>query len=116
MKTSKTTITLGIASACVIATALIVKWQFFPAVKASYFVPDQNNLSQAPGGVVVVRPTHFAQSTNNGTCDVEDHGSLIRMVGRDVPLQSVIAEAYDKSPGRVVLPPDAPKTCFDYLV
>ena len=41
---------------------------------------------------------------------------LARTVGHNVPLREVMAEAYDWNPARVVLPPEAPKSGFDFLV
>jgi uncharacterized protein (TIGR03435 family) len=116
MKPTKTMIMAGIGLVMTAAAVMVVKGQFFPAVKDSYFTPDSDKLRQVPAGIVVVRPTHFSSSAHDGIRHVHDGDSLARTVGHDVLLRDVMAEAYDCSPARVVLPPDAPKDGFDFLV
>lgn len=103
----------------VLAMAVAVKLMFFPAVDDKYFLINQQRLAQAPPGLVIVRPTHFPSSPKKqsppGTMQTNSKGE-IRMVGRNVPFQQLIAIAYSYNPGHITLPPGAPKENFDYLV
>ena len=114
MKNTKTMVA-GIAILAAVAVAIIVKQQF-PTVKDSYFKPDFDNLRRVPSGIVAVRPTHSTESIGDPIRNMSEQGSLTRAVGRNVTLRDLIAEAYDCEPGSVVLPPDAPKSGFDFLV
>ena len=109
--TTKTTVTVGIAILAVVAVALVVKHQ---SVKDSYFDPDTDKLWQLPANLTVVRPTHFPKLSAQ-IRHVQNGDSGARMLGRNVPLRDVIAEAYDCNPARVLLPADAPTNGFDFL-
>lgn len=103
----------------VLAAAITVKWIFFPSIKDEYFSMNQRSLHQAPSGIVVVRPTHFPKSFRKGVMSdvIQKSGRPVwQMVGRNVTFQELVASAYGRSPDRVVLPVDAPKTNFDFLV
>lgn len=98
---------------------VVVKWMFFPSVKNAYFAMDARSLRQAPSGLVVIRPTHFAFLRSGGILRVPpprhgDHGQW--MMGRDASLREVIAAAYGQDPSRVLMPPDAPGGHFDFIV
>jgi uncharacterized protein (TIGR03435 family) len=112
---TKTTATVGIAILAAVAVAMVVKHQF-PQVKDSYFDPDTDKLRQLPANLAVVRPTHFPKSSAKMRHVHENSESVTRTLGRNVPLRDAIAEAYDCNPSRVVLPADAPKGGFDFLV
>ncbi len=109
--------------ACTIALAVVAgvaaKWIFFPSVKDSYFTLNQQVFRQVPSGMVAVRTTHFPRSVRKGIISdtIEVHGKPVwRMMGRNVTFQQVVAVAYGENAARVVLPPTAPNTNFDFLV
>ena len=110
---TKITVITGIAILAVIAVTMVVK---HPSVKDSYFKPDFDNLRQVPSGIVAVRPTHSTESIGDPIRNMFETDSLVRAVGRNVTLRDLIAEAYGCEPGLVVLPPDASKSGFDFLV
>lgn len=112
---TKTTVTVGGAILMAVVAATVVKLQWFPAVRETYFDPDADKLRQVPAGIVVLRPTHFPTSFAR-IGHARDGELLVRTVGRNVPFRDLIAEAYDCNPGHVVLPPDASKGGFDFLV
>jgi len=113
---TQTTVAVGGAILMAIAAAMVVKLQYFPVIKDAYFKPDFDNLRQVPAGIVAVRPTHATRSVGDPIRNLEEGDFLVRAVGCGVTLRDLIAEAYDCKPGRVVLPGDAPKTRFDFLV
>jgi len=101
-------------SAVFVVLATVVKLHFHPAVKDAWF-QDGNGLAQAPAGLVIVRPTHFERASGK-VRHVHDGDSLARTAGRNVSFRDLLAEAYDCSPGQVVLPPGTPQNGFDFLV
>jgi uncharacterized protein (TIGR03435 family) len=115
----KKTILLVSVVVLVLATAVAVKIFCFPSVDDKYFLINPQRLRQVPPGFAVVRPTHFPNSPQKssppGMMQTSVNG-VMRMVGRNVPFQQLIAVAYGHNPGRITLPPDAPKGNFDYLV
>ena len=112
---AKTTVAVA-AIVATIALATVVKLHFFPAVRDAYFKPDFDNLKQVPAGIVVVRPSRTLHSTGDPMRNLEEAGTLLRAVGRNITFRELIAEAYDCSPGHVLLPADAPVGRFDFLV
>jgi uncharacterized protein (TIGR03435 family) len=112
---TKTTVTVGGAILMLAAAAMVVIMHA-PTVKDAYFKPDFYNLRQVPAGIVALRPTHAKGSIGDPIRNLEENDTLLRAVGRDVTFRNLIAEAYDCKPGRVVLPADAPKGGFDFLV
>jgi uncharacterized protein (TIGR03435 family) len=104
----------GAAALILVAAVVAVKMIFFPSVKDAWFQTNGQRLQQVPQGLVVVRPTHFPKSPTNGMAYA--NGGKRRMVGRNVTFQQLIAVAYSYNPGRVQLPPSAPKNNFDFLV
>lgn len=110
---TKTTVIVGIAILAVVAVTMVVKPQ---PVKDSYFKPDFDNLRHVPSGIVAVRPTHSTESIGDPIRNMFEKDSLVRAVGCNVTLRDLIAEAYGCEPGLVVLPPDASKSGFDFLV
>jgi uncharacterized protein (TIGR03435 family) len=113
---TKTTVTVGIASLMVVMVAAVVKLHYFPMVKDSYFKPDFDNLRKVPAGITAVRRTHDTRSIGDSIRNLEEGDTLLRAVGRGVTFRDLIAEAYECKPGRVMLPADAPKGGFDFLV
>ena len=116
-RTSK--ILLACAAALVVVGAVAVKWIFFPSIKETYFTMNDRSLQQAPAGLVVVRPTHFAKSPRTGIMSASATVSgkrIWRIMGRDVTFKELMAVAYGQSQGRVTLPPGAPPGNFDFLV
>jgi uncharacterized protein (TIGR03435 family) len=109
------TIALVSIAVLLIAAVVTVKMIFFPSVKDTWFQTNGQKLRQVPAGIVVVRPTHFPKSPTNGraSANVKGKGWL---VGRNVSFQQLMATAYSYNPGRIVLPPSAPKNNFDFLV
>lgn len=109
----------GVLAMVVIAVAIAVKLIFFPSVKDDYFGWNQRNLRAAPFGIVMVRQTHFPKAMQKGigSTNVKKSGKWVeRMMGRNVSLNQLIGAAYGKNPDRVLLPDDAPKTNFDFLI
>jgi len=110
-------ITKVLAGTVVIALIVVaVKLMFFRSVSDNYFARDYRSFSQVPGGLVVLRPTHYPFLKHEGifTMNLSEHEW--RMMGRNVPLIDVMAAAYGGNPSRVVLPSGAPKGNFDFLI
>ena len=103
-----------------VAAVVAVKMIFFPSINEKYFQSRAAQLQQAPPGLVVVRPTHYADSGKRSSLQNQfGYAGVNRtdsMVGINVSFQNLIAAAYNFNPGRVVLPAGAPKGNFDYLV
>jgi uncharacterized protein (TIGR03435 family) len=103
-----------------VAAVVAVKMIFFPSVSEKYFQTSAAQLQQAPPGLVVVRPTHFADSAKRSSPQNQfGYAGVNRtdsMVGINVAFQNLIAAAYNFNPGRVALPSGAPKGNFDFLV
>jgi uncharacterized protein (TIGR03435 family) len=114
MKTTNSAVKTGVAILAAIAVTMGAKSQSSP-VDDSYFNPDTDSLRNAPADLVVLRPTHFSDSYAK-VSHYHENDSLVRTVGRDVPLRQAIAEAYDCTPAQVILPADAPTDRFDFLV
>ena len=113
------TIVLLVAVVWVVVMALAIKLVFFPSAKDAYFAMDQRVLQQAPGGLAVLRPTHFSMSVfRRGIIYTSGRGSrgASRIMGRDVSLKDLVAAAWGKNAARVVMPPGAPTNNFDFIV
>ncbi len=102
---------------------LLVKRIWFPHIDASFFTTDYEKLERAPSGVLILRPTQFAGTRRAGamTAPMPDKSgrydaARIRMVGRDVGFEEVIAAAYQCDTPHVLLTPDAPTNHYDFLV
>lgn len=115
---SKTkTIVLAAVLAAVLALAIGLKLLFFPSVKDIYFATTQRSLLKVPAGLTVIRPTHFPLNREAIVYASGKNGSNWRISGRHAPLRDLIATAYGETPGRVVLPFNAPtNTFFDFVV
>jgi uncharacterized protein (TIGR03435 family) len=115
MKTMKIPTITGIALAIGITLTMMVRAELSPVVNDAYFTPDSDQLRQVPAGIVIVRPTGFEKAVGK-IKHVHEGDALARTVGRNASLREMMAEAYDCSPGRVVLPTDAATNGFDFLV
>jgi uncharacterized protein (TIGR03435 family) len=111
----KKTAMAAVGIAILAGAAIVVKHSL--RVKDAYFDAETNRLRQVPADLIVVRTTHFPNSLAK-VCEIHDGngGAVTRAVGRNVRLQDVIGEAWDCNPARVVLPLEAPKGGFDFLV
>jgi uncharacterized protein (TIGR03435 family) len=116
MKTKALVITLTL----MLIAAAAVKMMFFPSVKDACFSMDARSLQEAPAGLLVVRPTHFAFLRQKGILRIpaphSPGGTNQWIMGRNVSLADVMAAAYDRNPSRVVLPPETAAGRFDFLV
>jgi len=117
MWTKTKTLVTGLALLAV-AAAIAVKWGLSPAVKDSYFQMNYQRFQKVPGNLLVVRLTHFTTGTGSFMANTSPKPgqNALRMMGRNVPLEQVMAAAYGGSVSRIVLPGTKPKTNFDYLV
>ncbi|HUC86587.1 MAG TPA: TIGR03435 family protein [Candidatus Acidoferrales bacterium] len=119
MTATKSKLAAGALALALIAAAVAVKMVFYPSVKDEYFTLNQRSLRDVPFGLVVLRPTHFPKSARTGVMwgsEPRPGKPVRRVMGRNVSLQELFATAYGKNADRVLLPPDAPKTNFDFLV
>ena len=101
-----------------VAAVFVVKWGLSPAVKDSYFQLNYPRFQKVPGNLLVVRPTHFMTGTGSFMANTSPKPgqNVLRMMGRNVSLEQVMAAAYGDSVSRVVPPFTKPKTNFDYLI
>ncbi|MGA2240506.1 MAG: TIGR03435 family protein [Verrucomicrobiota bacterium] len=109
-------VSIGIVA--VVATAIVVKTGFSPAVQDSDFQLNYLHFQAVPKNLLVVRPTHFTNDTGSYISSTSSKvgQNMVRMMGRNVPLEQVMAAAYGCNPSRVVPPLIKPKGDFDYLV
>jgi len=113
----KSKVLVGMLLLALMATVVTVKLVFFHSIKDAYFALDRQKLQQVRAGLVVVRPTHFSKAQPSGIIYASNgNGNGLRMMGRNVPLRSLIATAYSRNPARVVVPSDIPQASFDFLV
>jgi uncharacterized protein (TIGR03435 family) len=119
MMWTKTKLTVtGLTLLAAVAVAVWVKGSFYPAVKNSYFELNYFKFRQLPKNLLLVRPTHFTSGTGimATTMSPRPGRNVLRMMGRNVPLEQVIAMAYGCNPARVVPPVVKPNGNFDFLV
>ena len=116
-KTTKITVA-GIIAFALIAAAVAVKMIFFPSLSDKYFQVNATALKRAPAGLAVVRPTHFASLGRSSPPGITQAriNDVTWMVGRNIPFKRLLGMAYPSQVGRIMLPPDAPKGGFDFLV
>jgi len=107
-------IILACVAVAAIAAAVAVKMIWFPSVKDSWF-DSQAHLRQAPGKLIVLRPTHFPHAQTNDLIYVPFQRGR-KLAGRNVTLQELVAIAYSYNEGRVYVPVGAPAHNFDVLV
>lgn len=112
---TKMTAAVGGAILMTVAAATVAQQATSTAVNDGYFTPATDKLRQLPAGLNVVRPTHFPEAYGR-IRHVYDGDSLARTVGRNVTFRELMAEAYDCTPGHVVLPAEAPAGGYDFLV
>ena len=118
--TKTKTMVVGVVILAAITLAMVVKWRFFPSIKDEYFKSDYRQFQKVPGNLLVIRPTHFSlpsKGTFFSSYTRSPSGqNVVRLMGRNVPLEQVIAMAYQCSLSRIVPPPTKPKGNFDFLV
>lgn len=74
-------------------------------------------MRQAHRGLVVVRPTHFPNvPADDIVYTGAPKGGGLWVAGRNVTFQRLVSMAYNYNPGRVYIPPGAPKNNFDVLI
>jgi uncharacterized protein (TIGR03435 family) len=98
--------------------AIAAKILFFPSIKDAYFAITVHGLQGVPGGLLVLRPTHypFLKHADPMCIATSESETNFWIMGRNSPLRDLIAVAYREDPSRVALPLDAPKGNFDFLV
>jgi uncharacterized protein (TIGR03435 family) len=111
---------LGIVLVCVglavmAATGVAVKMIWFPSVKDAWFLGNQRGLRTAPANLVFVRPTRFPNAPTNSVVYANVNNQM-RIAGRNVSFQDLIAVAWQYNPGLIHLPDNAPKGNFDFIV
>ncbi|HEY1661352.1 MAG TPA: TIGR03435 family protein [Verrucomicrobiae bacterium] len=99
----------------VMAVIITVKIIFFPSISDKYFTVNSGRLKQVPSGLVVIRPTHFANSAQNRVAYAQVKGKE-RFVGVNMTFQMVISMAYNQNSSHITVPWNAPKNDFDVLV
>lgn len=98
--------------------AIALKLFLFPSVKDAWFATDFRSLEHVPAGLLVLRPTRypFLKRADSATFPSPGSRTNFWIMGRNAPLRDLIAAAYGGEPSHVVLPLDAPKGSFDFLV
>ena len=118
---AKTAIVVGMAAVLAVGTAgVVIEKESAPVVDDSFFNLQNEIFTKAPPGLAVLRPTHFAQSTNTGWRIAQQdaaHGLYNWwFMGRNVPAQSAIQLAYGARLDRLVMPADYPRGNYDFLI
>jgi uncharacterized protein (TIGR03435 family) len=118
--TKTRTVVTGMTVLAMVTAAVAVKWRFFPSIKDEYFKSDYREFQKVPDNLLVVRPTHFSLPSNGTSFSSYTRSpsgqNIVRHMGRNVPLEQVMAMAYQCNPSRIVPPPTKPKGNFDFLV
>jgi uncharacterized protein (TIGR03435 family) len=113
-------LTAGAVVLFVLAAAVAVKLCFFPFIKDEYFKSSYRQFQKVPGNLLVVRKTRFSfplKGTGFSAYVRAPSGEyFVRQMGRNVPLERVIATAYQCNPSQIVPPSDKPSGNFDFLV
>jgi uncharacterized protein (TIGR03435 family) len=118
--TKPKTVAVVVSVGVLIVLAVTVKWRFLPFIKDAYFKADYREFQKVPGNLLVVRPTHYSfptKGTSISSYTRSPSGEYnMRQMGRNVPLERVIATAYQCNPSQIVSPPAKPPGNFDFLV
>ncbi len=118
--TKTKTVVAGTIILAVIALAVVVRWRFFPSIKDEYFKSSYQAFQKVPGNLLVVRRTHYSLPADGASFSSSTRTPsgqfIMRQMGRNVPLERVMAMAYQCNPSRIVLPPGKPQGNFDFLV
>jgi uncharacterized protein (TIGR03435 family) len=111
------TLVTGLALLALVA-AIVARRSFFPAVQDSAFDLNYTHFLAVPKNLLVVRPSYFTDGSGSMITSIRTKPDqyVMRMVGRNVPLESVLAAAYGCDPSRIVSPLIKPKGNFDFLV
>jgi uncharacterized protein (TIGR03435 family) len=101
-----------------VVVAILVKKSLYPTVRESDFQLNYQHFQNLQKNLLVVRPTHFTDGGGSFITSTQPKPGqyVMRMMGRNVSLENVMAAAYGCYPSRVVPPAIKPKTNFDYLV
>ncbi len=110
--TKTKTVVAGLTLVAMVAAAIIVRRCASPAVQDSDFQLNWMHFQTLPKNLLVVRPTHFTEGTGSMVTSTRPKPgqNVMRMIGRNVPLESVMAAAYGCDPARVVPPLTKPKS------
>jgi uncharacterized protein (TIGR03435 family) len=108
----------GLTLLAAVAAAVVAKGSFYPTVKDSYFELNYFKFRQVPKNLLMVRPTHFTTGTGTfvTTTSPKPGQNVLRMLGRNVPLEQVMAMAYGGNSARIVPPLLKHSGNFDCLV
>jgi uncharacterized protein (TIGR03435 family) len=103
-----------------VVAGLLAKWVFFPSVDDKFFQLDYGRLQTAPAGLLVFRPTHYADSRRSGCFSSWIRSGtgpgVPRFLGRNCTVEQIIPTAYQAAPSRVVFPEKPLTNRFDVLV
>ena len=114
MNQTTKTVLISVVLLVLITAGVAVKMIWFPTLKDIWF-ENPRQVRLAPGGLIVVRPTHFPHATTNELIYVP-YQKGNKLAGRNVTFQQLVAIVYEYNPGRVYLPPGTPANNFDILV
>ena len=121
MASTKTkTVVTGVLASTVIVLAVLIKWLFFPSIKDEYFKSDYREFQKVPGNLLVIRLTHFSLPSHGTVFSSYTRSPsgqfIVRQMGRNVPLERVMALAYQCHPSQIIPPATQPPGHFDFLV
>ncbi|HSY09549.1 MAG TPA: sigma-70 family RNA polymerase sigma factor, partial [Candidatus Dormibacteraeota bacterium] len=109
----------GVALLAAGTTIVVVKVEFFPRIKDSYFQANYRHFQSLPGGLFVFRPTHFHSPLNglDYSCEAQSPSGehLTWMMGRNRTFVQFVTRLYNCGSNQVVWPADMPEGRFDYL-
>ena len=110
---AKTAIATGVVVLLVAGTTTVAVKKFSTPKYDSYFTQINSAKLWDVPPMVLVRPTHYAEKGDQ--IIAADTGPISRLMRRDCPLVSILADAYGYGPERMVLPDDFPTNRYDLL-
>jgi uncharacterized protein (TIGR03435 family) len=121
MASTKTkTVVAGVMVLTVVVLAVVIRWRFFPSVKDEYFKSDYREFQKIPGNLLVIRPSRFSLPTHgtifSSYTRSSSGSSVVRLMGRNVSLERVLAMAYQCNPSQIIPLATRPPGNFDFLV
>jgi uncharacterized protein (TIGR03435 family) len=106
---AKTAVAGGLALLLAAGTTTVLVKQFSPpSVDESLWSVNPDNLAKAPA-VLIIRPTRYPGSSGS-----VDSGN--KVIGRNMAAHSLFVRAYNFSPYRMVLPPEAARQHYDLML